>query len=57
MPFAWSARPLFKPYCKELDTASEFPTIYRHEGNRLRDEDLLKILADFRKYVGAMLVT
>lgn len=51
MPFAWSARPLFRLYSNELDTVSEFPAIYRQEGNRLRDEDLIKILTDYRKYV------
>lgn len=49
MPFAWSAKPLFRVYNNELDTSSEFPVIYRQEGNRLRDDDLIKILADFRK--------
>lgn len=49
MPFAWSAKPLFRLYNNELDTSSEFPVIYRQEGNRLRDDDLIKILADFRK--------
>ena len=51
MPFAWSARPVFRLYSNELDTISEFPAIYRQEGNRLRDEDLIKILTDYRKYV------
>ncbi|KAK3914024.1 Dedicator of cytokinesis protein 9 [Frankliniella fusca] len=49
MPFAWSAKPLFRQYSNELDTASEFPAIYRQDGHRLKDEDLIKILSDFRK--------
>ncbi|PSN40266.1 Dedicator of cytokinesis protein 11 [Blattella germanica] len=47
MPFAWTARPLFRLYSNELDT-SDFPAIYRQEGNRLKDEELLKILTEFR---------
>ncbi|XP_026481569.1 dedicator of cytokinesis protein 9-like [Ctenocephalides felis] len=49
MPFAWAARPLFRLYSNELDTTSEFPSIYRQEGHKLKDEDLLKLLADYRK--------
>lgn len=50
MPFAWAARPLFRLYSSELDTTTtEFPAIYRQEANRLRDEDLLRLLAEYRK--------
>lgn len=49
MPFAWAARPLFRLYSSELDTTADFPAIYRQEANRLRDEDLLRLLAEFRK--------
>lgn len=50
MPFAWAARPLFRLYSSELDTTTtEFPAIYRQETNRLRDEDLLRLLAEYRK--------
>ena len=48
MPFAWTARPLFRLYTNELDT-SDFPAIYRQEGHRLKDEEILKILSEFRK--------
>ncbi|KRG03329.1 dedicator of cytokinesis protein 9 isoform X4 [Drosophila mojavensis] len=52
-PFAWAARPLFKAYSHELDVDSncicEFSTIYRQELPKLRDEELLKLLADYRK--------
>ncbi|EDW64702.2 uncharacterized protein Dvir_GJ17604, isoform N [Drosophila virilis] len=52
-PFAWAARPLFKAYSHELDVESqcifEFNTIYRQELAKLRDEELLKLLADYRK--------
>ena len=50
MPFAWTARPLFR-LAGDLDTTSEFSTIYRQETHRNSDEDLLKMLNDFRKYV------
>lgn len=49
MPFAWAARPLFRQYSSELDTTSEFPAIYRQDANRLRDEELLRILSEYRK--------
>ncbi|XP_067007867.2 dedicator of cytokinesis protein 9 [Anabrus simplex] len=49
MPFAWTARPLFRLYSNELDTTSDFPAIYRQEGNRLKDEELLKVLSEYRK--------
>ena len=48
MPFAWSARPLFRP-SGELDSVSSFPAIFRQDVHRNSDEDLLKILNDFRK--------
>lgn len=49
MPFAWTARPLFRLYSNELDATSEFPAIYRQEPNRLKDEEILKILMEYRK--------
>ncbi|XP_018313730.1 dedicator of cytokinesis protein 9 isoform X2 [Mycetomoellerius zeteki] len=49
MPFAWTARPLFRLYSNELDTSSDFPAIYRQEGNRIKDEELLKLLSEYRK--------
>lgn len=49
MPFAWAARPLFRLYSSDLDTSIEFPAVYRQEANKLRDEELLKLLADYRK--------
>lgn len=48
MPFAWAARPLFRP-TGELDTIPDFPTIYRQESNRYTEEDIIKILNDYRK--------
>jgi dedicator of cytokinesis protein 9/10/11 len=49
MPFAWTARPLFRLYSNELDTESDFPGIFRQDANKIKDEDILKILKDFRK--------
>ncbi|KAH0567488.1 dedicator of cytokinesis protein 9 isoform X3 [Cotesia glomerata] len=49
MPFAWSARPLFRLYSNELDTSSDFPAIYRQESNKMRDDELLKMLTEYRK--------
>ncbi|XP_075153497.1 dedicator of cytokinesis protein Ziz isoform X2 [Haematobia irritans] len=51
-PFAWAAKPLFKPYSNELDTDKnefEFNILYRQEINKLKDEELLKFLVDYRK--------
>ncbi|KAK9870395.1 hypothetical protein WA026_007964 [Henosepilachna vigintioctopunctata] len=49
MPFAWTARPLFRLYSNELDTTSDFHAIYRQEPNKLNDEELLKFLSEYRK--------
>lgn len=49
MPFAWAARPLFRLYSSDLDSAIEFPAIYRQDANKLRDEDILKLLSEYRK--------
>lgn len=51
MPFAWAARPLFRLYSNELDTSADFPAVYRQEGNKLTDEEILKILGEYRKWV------
>ena len=49
MPFAWAARPLFRLYSSDLDSAIEFPAIYRQDANKLKDDDILKLLAEYRK--------
>lgn len=49
MPFAWAARPIYRMYSNDLDETIDFPAIYRQEGNKLKDEDLLKLLADYKK--------
>lgn len=49
MPWAWTARPLFRLYSSDLDTDGDFPAIYRQDCNKLKDEEILKILSDYRK--------
>ncbi|XP_069495926.1 dedicator of cytokinesis protein 9 isoform X3 [Ambystoma mexicanum] len=49
MPFAWAARTLFKDTSGTLDKAARFSALYRQDSNKLSNEDMLKLLADFRK--------
>ncbi|XP_043927228.1 dedicator of cytokinesis protein 9 isoform X3 [Protopterus annectens] len=49
MPFAWAARPLFKDTSGTLDKNAKFSSLYRQDSNKLSNEDMLKLLADFRK--------
>ncbi|XP_062853748.1 dedicator of cytokinesis protein 9 [Trichomycterus rosablanca] len=49
MPFAWAARPVFKDASGTLDKSARFSTLYRQDSSKLSDEDLFKLLADFRK--------
>ncbi|XP_077153205.1 dedicator of cytokinesis protein 9 isoform X4 [Ranitomeya variabilis] len=49
MPFAWAARPLFKDTSGTLDKSGRFSPIYKQDSNKLSNEDMLKLLADFRK--------
>ncbi|XP_076119975.1 dedicator of cytokinesis protein 9 isoform X7 [Alosa pseudoharengus] len=49
MPFAWAARPLFKDASGTLDKSARFSAIYRQDSNKLSNEDVFKLLADFRK--------
>ncbi|XP_055361232.1 dedicator of cytokinesis protein 9 isoform X2 [Betta splendens] len=49
MPFAWAARPLFKDASGTLDKSSRFSPLYRQDGNKLSNDDMLKLLVDFRK--------
>uniref|UniRef100_A0AAR2KUS0 Dedicator of cytokinesis 9 n=1 Tax=Pygocentrus nattereri TaxID=42514 RepID=A0AAR2KUS0_PYGNA len=49
MPFAWAARPLFKDASGTLDKSVRFSAIYRQDSNKLSNEDMFKLLADFRK--------
>ena len=49
MPFAWAVRPVFNEK-EELDTTSEFLGLFKQESQKLMDEDVLKLLADYKKY-------
>ncbi|XP_076152864.1 dedicator of cytokinesis protein 9 [Alosa pseudoharengus] len=49
MPFAWAARPVFKDASGTLDKSASFSPLYRQDSNKLSDEDLFKLLADFKK--------
>ncbi|KAB1267784.1 Dedicator of cytokinesis protein 9, partial [Camelus dromedarius] len=49
MPFAWAARTLFKDASGNLDKNARFSALYKQDSNKLSNEDMLKLLADFRK--------
>ncbi|XP_026708895.1 dedicator of cytokinesis protein 9 isoform X8 [Athene cunicularia] len=49
MPFAWAARTLFKDASGTLDKNARFSPLFRQDSNKLSNEDMLKLLADFRK--------
>ncbi|KAM6448572.1 dedicator of cytokinesis protein 9 isoform 2-T2 [Liasis olivaceus] len=49
MPFAWAARTLFKDMAGTLDKSARFSALYKQDSNKLSNEDMLKLLADFRK--------
>ncbi|XP_045139700.1 dedicator of cytokinesis protein 9 [Echinops telfairi] len=49
MPFAWAARTLFKDASGNLDKNGRFSALYKQDSNKLSNDDMLKLLADFRK--------
>ncbi|XP_031438938.1 dedicator of cytokinesis protein 9 isoform X3 [Clupea harengus] len=49
MPLAWAARPVFKDASGTLDKSASFSPLFRQDSNKLSDEDLFKLLADFKK--------
>uniref|UniRef100_A0A8C1ZXU7 Dedicator of cytokinesis 9 n=1 Tax=Cyprinus carpio TaxID=7962 RepID=A0A8C1ZXU7_CYPCA len=51
MPFAWAARPLFKDASGTVDKSARFSALYRQDGNKLSNEDMFRLLADFKKSV------
>uniref|UniRef100_A0A4W5PH72 Dedicator of cytokinesis 9 n=1 Tax=Hucho hucho TaxID=62062 RepID=A0A4W5PH72_9TELE len=55
MPFAWAARTLFKDASGTLDKSARFSAIYRQDSNKLSNDDMFKLLADFRKLVTLLL--
>lgn len=46
-----SRRPLFKDASGTLDKSARFSALYRQDSNKLSNDDMLKLLADFRKLV------
>ena len=46
-----SSRPLFKDASGTLDKSARFSALYRQDGNKLSNDDVFKLLADFRKLV------
>ena len=44
-------RPLFKDASGTLDKSARFSALYRQDSNKLSNDDMLKLLADFRKSV------
>lgn len=44
------ARPVFKDASGKLDKGARFSALYRQDSSKLSDEDMFKLLADFRKY-------
>ena len=49
MPFAWSARPVLQQN-NAVDTTATFKTLFRHDPERLREEDFIKLLGEFHAY-------
>ena len=46
-----SCRTLFKDASGTLDKSARFSPLYRQDSNKLSNDDVLKLLADFRKLV------
>lgn len=44
-------RPVFKDASGTLDKGARFSALYRQDSSKLSDEDMFKLLTDFRKYV------
>ena len=42
-------RTLFKDASGNLDKSARFSALYKQDSNKLSNEDMLKLLADFRK--------
>nr|XP_033814570.1 dedicator of cytokinesis protein 10 isoform X3 [Geotrypetes seraphini] len=49
MPFAWSVRPVFKDNHGTIDRDSRFSPLFRQESNKISTEDLLKLVAEYRR--------
>ncbi|KAJ8252909.1 hypothetical protein GJAV_G00206900 [Gymnothorax javanicus] len=49
MPFAWAARPVFRDASGTLDKSARFSPLYRQDSGKLSNEDMFKLLGDFKK--------
>ncbi|MEE6496621.1 hypothetical protein FKM82_002437 [Ascaphus truei] len=49
MPFAWATRPVFKDTQGTLDVEGKFSPLYKQDSSKLSNEDLLKLLAEYKK--------
>lgn len=45
----FTCRPVFQPGGNKLDLTADFTPFYKQERERLGNEDILKILAEFKK--------
>ena len=48
-PFAWAARPLFKP-SKQLDIDGDFGPFYKQDSHKVSDEEIIKHLNELRQF-------
>lgn len=48
-------RPVFKDASGTLDKSARFSALYRQDSSKLSDEDMFKVLTDFRKYAFPLL--
>ncbi|EGD80514.1 hypothetical protein PTSG_01105 [Salpingoeca rosetta] len=48
MPFAWAARPVFRSD-KELDTRAEFSPLFRQDLEKMREEDMFRVLHEYHR--------
>uniref|UniRef100_A0A8C8RDL3 Dedicator of cytokinesis 10 n=1 Tax=Pelusios castaneus TaxID=367368 RepID=A0A8C8RDL3_9SAUR len=49
MPFAWSVRPVFKDNQGNVDRDSRFSPLFRQESSKISNEDLIKLIAEYRR--------
>lgn len=49
MPLAWAARPIFKED-GHLDLSSNFSALYKHESEKLKDEEFIKMLTEYHRH-------
>ncbi|XP_043926200.1 dedicator of cytokinesis protein 10 isoform X3 [Protopterus annectens] len=49
MPFAWAVRPVFKDTLGTVDRESRFSPLFKQEQSKISTEDLLKLIAEYRR--------